>query len=29
MARKTPKRWSKEVMEHSNALDLEAGVLSV
>jgi hypothetical protein len=29
MARKTPKRWSKEVTEHSNALDLEAGVFTL
>jgi len=29
MARKTPKRWSQEVTEHSNALDLESGVFTL
>jgi hypothetical protein len=28
MAKKTPKRWSQEVTETSNALDLEPGVFS-
>ena len=29
MARKAPKRWSKEVTEHSDALDLEKGVFTL
>jgi hypothetical protein len=29
MASKTPKRWSQEVTEHSNALDLERGVFTL
>lgn len=28
MAGKTPKRWSQEVTEHSDALDLEKGVFT-
>lgn len=29
MARKPPKRWSQEVTEHSDALDLEKGVFTL
>ena len=29
MAGKTPKRWSQDVTEHSNALDLEKGVFTL
>jgi hypothetical protein len=29
MAEKPPKRWSQEVTEHSNALDLEKGVFTL
>ena len=29
MTSKTPKRWSQDVSEHSNALDLEAGVFTL
>lgn len=29
MARKAPKRWSQEVTEHSDALDLEKGVFTL
>jgi len=29
MAGKTPKRWSQDVTEHSNALDLETGVFTL
>jgi len=29
MAGKTPKRWSQDVTEHSNALDLERGVFTL
>jgi hypothetical protein len=29
MAGKAPKRWSQEVTEHSNALDLEEGVFTL
>ena len=29
MAEKSPKRWSQEVTEHSDALDLEKGVFTL
>ena len=29
MAEKSPKRWSQDVTEHSDALDLEKGVLAL
>ena len=29
MAEKSPKRWSQEVTEHSDALDLEKGVFAL
>ncbi|MGB6195648.1 MAG: DUF3175 domain-containing protein, partial [Methyloceanibacter sp.] len=29
MAEKSPKRWSQDVTEHSDALDLEKGVFAL